>query len=156
MKLQFAKFFASVIFIGKFPLAPGTFASLIANLSLYLILLYHNQASIDLRLLMAFLVPFLFFAGVFTSSIVIKEVNDKDPSSIVIDEWVGQWIPFIFLHLNIQNLVLSFIFFRIFDISKILFINKFESFSGGWGVMLDDVLAGFYALVLVIMFNQFI
>ena len=105
---------------------------------------------------MAFLVPFLFFVGVFTSSIVTKEINDKDPSSIVIDEWVGQWIPFIFLHLNIQNLVLSFIFFRIFDISKILFIKKFESFSGGWGVMLDDVLAGFYALVLVIMFNQFI
>ena len=156
MKLQFAKFFASVIFIGKFPLAPGTFASLIANLSLYLVLLYHNQASIDLRLLMAFLVPFLFFAGVFTSSIITKEINDKDPSSIVIDEWVGQWIPFIFLHLNIQNLVLSFIFFRIFDISKILFIKKFESFSDGWGVMLDDVLAGFYALVLVIMFNQFI
>ena len=156
MKLQFAKFFASVIFIGKFPLAPGTFASLIANLSLYLILLYHNQASIDLRLLMAFLVRLLFFAGVFTSSIITKEINDKDPSSIVIDEWVGQWIPFIFLHLNIQNLVLSFIFFRIFDISKILFIKKFESFSGGWGVMLDDVLAGFYALVLVIMFNQFI
>ena len=156
MKLQFAKFFASVIFIGKFPLAPGTFASLMANLSLYLILLYHNQASIDLRLLMAFLVPFLFFAGVLTSSIITKEINDKDPSSIVIDEWVGQWIPFIFLHLNIQNLVLSFIFFRIFDISKILFIKKFESFSGGWGVMLDDVLAGFYALALVIMFNQFI
>ena len=156
MKLQFAKFFASVIFIGKFPLAPGTFASLIANLFLYLVLLYHNQASIDLRLLMAFLVPFLFFTGVFTSSIITKEINDKDPSSIVIDEWVGQWIPFIFLHLNIQNLVLSFIFFRIFDISKILFIKKFESFSGGWGVMLDDVLAGFYALVLVIMFNQFI
>ena len=64
--------------------------------------------------------------------------------------------PFYFPTLNIQNLVLSFIFFRIFDISKILFINKFESFSGGWGVMLDDVLAGFYALVLVIMFNQFI
>ena len=156
MKLQFAKFFASVIFIGKFPLAPGTFASLIANLFLYFVLLYRNQASIDLRLSMAILVPFLFFAGVLTSSIVIKEVNDKDPSSIVIDEWVGQWIPFIFLHLNIQNLVLSFIFFRIFDISKILFIKKFESFSGGWGVMLDDVLAGFYALVLVIMFNQFI
>ena len=156
MKLQFAKFFASVIFIGKFPLAPGTFASLIANLFLYFVLLYRNQASIDLRLSMAILVPFLFFAGVFTSSIVIKEVNDKDPSSIVIDEWVGQWIPLIFLPLNIQNLVLSFIFFRIFDISKILFIEKFESLSGGWGVMLDDVLAGFYALVLVIMFNQFI
>ena len=156
MKLQFAKFFASVIFIGKFPVAPGTFASLMANLFLYFVLSYQNQASIDLRLSMAFLVPFLFFIGVFTSSIVIKEINDKDPSIIVIDEWVGQWITFIFLPLNIKNLVLSFIFFRIFDISKILFINKFESFSGGWGVMLDDVLAGFYALVLVIIFNQFI
>ena len=156
MKLQFAKFFASVIFIGKFPIAPGTFASLMANLFLYFILLYQNQASIDLRSSMVFLVPFLFFVGVFTSSIVIKEINHKDPSSIVIDEWVGQWIPFIFLHLNIQNLVLSFIFFRIFDISKILFINKLESFSGGWGVMLDDVLAGFYALVFVIIINQFI
>ena len=110
MKLQFAKFFASVIFIGKFPLAPGTFASLIANLSLYLILLYHNQASIDLRLLMAFLVPFLFFVGVFTSSIVTKEINDKDPSSIVIDEWVGQWIPFIFLHSKYSKFS-SFIYF---------------------------------------------
>ena len=156
MKLQFAKFFASVIFIGKFPVAPGTFASLIANLSLYFVLLYQNKASIDLRLSMAFLVPFLFFIGVFSSTIITREVDDKDPSSIVIDEWVGQWIPFIFLPLNIQNLVLSFIFFRIFDISKILYISKFESFSGGWGVMLDDVLAGIYALVLVIIFNQFI
>ena len=93
MKLQFAKFFASVIFIGKFPLAPGTFASLMANLSLYLVLLYHNQANIDLRLLMAFLVPFLFFVGVFTSSIVTKEINDasKDRSKLE-QKRAGTWI----------------------------------------------------------------
>ena len=64
--------------------------------------------------------------------------------------------PFYFPTLKYSKFSSFIYFFRIFDISKILFINKFESFSGGWGVMLDDVLAGFYALVLVIMFNQFI
>ena len=80
MKLQFAKFFASVIFIGKFPVAPGTFASLMANLFLYFILLYQNQASIDLRSSMVFLVPFLFFVvnatGIFfeLESMVVSHV----------------------------------------------------------------------------------
>ena len=61
MKLQFAKLFASVIFIGKFPLAPGTFASLIANLFLYFILLYQNQASIDSKIINGYFSAISFF-----------------------------------------------------------------------------------------------
>ncbi len=73
----------------------------------------------------------------------------KDSSRVVIDEVAGMCISLLFVPLQIQWMVVAFVLFRFFDILKPLYIRKAESFQAGWGVMVDDVLAGIYANVLV-------
>ena len=156
MKLQVANILATVFFIGKFPFAPGTAASLSVNFFLYIFYILDNSFFLFLTEYMFLIVPFLFLIGVVTSNIVISDLKVKDPSIIVIDEWVGQWIPFMFLSINIENLIISFFLFRFFDISKVLYIKELEKLPNGWGVMMDDVLAGVYSLAILLFINLFI
>lgn len=69
----------------------------------------------------------------------------EDPSKVVIDEVIGVWIALLLVPLTWQNILIGFILFRFFDIYKPLGIRKLEAIPKGWGVMLDDVLAGIYA-----------
>ena len=69
-------------------------------------------------------------------------MNDHDPSEVVIDEAVGMWIALFMLPQSIAIYSMAFIFFRIFDIFKPSFIYRVQNLPGGWGIMMDDVLAG--------------
>ena len=91
----------------------------------------------------------VFFIGLLTSSLVSTEENEKDPQYIIIDEVVGCWIALLFLPASALLYALGAICFRIFDKTKILGIKKIEHLPGGWGIMLDDVLAGIYANVMM-------
>ena len=84
--------------------------------------------------------------------------NNKDPKEIVIDEFVGQSIPLILIPNanDIMSLFLIFILFRFFDILKIYPINLFDNMNGSKGVMFDDIMAGVYTTIIVIMINMFI
>lgn len=73
----------------------------------------------------------------------------KDSSRVVIDEVAGMWISVLFLPPTLPLLIGGFILFRFFDIVKPLYIRRMEDFKGGWGVMLDDVLAGVYANIIL-------
>ena len=76
----------------------------------------------------------------------IEKNDGTDPGHIVIDEIAGQWLTFLFIgHLSVVIVLAGFILFRLFDILKPLGINKIQELKGGWGVMLDDVLAAIYA-----------
>jgi len=86
--------------------------------------------------------------GVWSSSIV-EAVWGKDPSKVVIDEVAGMAIGLVFLPVNVKYLLCAFILFRFFDIVKPLFIRKMEQLPSGWGVMMDDVLAGVYTNILL-------
>jgi len=68
-----------------------------------------------------------------------------DPSIVVIDEIVGIWISLLFLPLSIPAYVCAFLLFRAFDILKPPPAGRLENIAGGWGIMLDDVVAGIYA-----------
>ena len=68
---------------------------------------------------------------------------------VVIDEMIGVWIALLGFALTPFNLIAAFILFRFFDIAKPLGIRQLENIKGGWGVMLDDVLAGVYANVVL-------
>ncbi len=68
---------------------------------------------------------------------------------VVIDEWVGQWIACWFLPRNFLFGLGAFLFFRLFDIWKPWPVRKFDQRSGGWGVMLDDVVAGVMAFLCI-------
>jgi len=93
------------------------------------------------------LTSIIFVIGVITSTIVARENSSPDPSRVVIDEWVGQWIALFFVPKSLYYGLISFVLFRLFDIWKPLYIKQMEKYSGGMGIMMDDVGAGTAALI---------
>jgi phosphatidylglycerophosphatase A len=143
MKNILSNWFSTVFKIGYLPIAPGTWGSLAALLIWYIII--GHISSITLIVLIAI----IFALGVYTSSVIENNISKKDPSIIVIDEWVGQWIALLFLPKSILWGLAAFLLFRLFDIWKPYPIKKLDNMTGGLGIMLDDVLAGIYALVII-------
>ena len=142
------KFFGTIFYIGYFPFFPGTFASII---SLFFGVLFFNIFGFVSFILFTVI---LFLGGWWCCEKIITGHNNKDPSEIVIDELVGQWISIIpiFYFLDYQKitfsslpyleLIFAFIIFRLFDIVKIGPILWADNLKSGLGVMLDDCLAG--------------
>ncbi|MCS7233290.1 MAG: phosphatidylglycerophosphatase A [Synergistetes bacterium] len=90
---------------------------------------------------------FLFLLGLWASERYSKALKEEDPSSIVIDEFVGYFIAM--WNLNDIMLIPSFFLFRLLDVIKPFPIRFFEKFPGGWGIMLDDVVAGLLTNMLI-------
>ena len=135
------RFVATFFYLGKLPFAPGSWGSLGALL-LWLLLPLTFQVHL-------FSLIILFVLGVYSSNKMAKYLNDNDPSEVVIDEVVGMGISLFMLPHSFGLYLLAFILFRIFDIIKPLFIYRIQNLSGGWGIMLDDVLAGLFTFALV-------
>ena len=121
--------------LGLVPLAPGTFASLIAVLAYFL--LYQINAYVPL-LFLIFLIPI----AIWSSGKYEASTNRQDPPEIVVDEWVGQFICFIGVEPSPGTLIAGFFLFRIFDIIKLPPVQRLERLPGGVGVVADDVVAG--------------
>ena len=130
------QFAATFFFLGKLPIAPGTWGSLGA-----LILWIFLPLSYSLQLI---IIVLLFIVGVISSKKMALEMDDHDPSEVVIDEAVGMGIALFMLPHSIAMYTMAFILFRIFDILKPSFIYQIENLPGGWGIMLDDVCAGIF------------
>ncbi|UOQ68652.1 phosphatidylglycerophosphatase A family protein [Hymenobacter volaticus] len=79
----------------------------------------------------------------------VEPLWGKDNYRVVIDEVAGMWISVLFVPLTGPRLLAGLVLFRFFDITKPLFIRRMEKLPGGVGVMMDDVLAGVYANVLL-------
>ena len=145
-----AEWIGTVFYIGKLPLAPGTWASVFAVLCWYFLFQSVNH----------FVLPaisiFLFLIGGIASDTIVKDSKEHDPSRIVIDEWVGQWVALFMMPINIRTGVVAFVAFRIFDIIKPGPVRKMENIPGGWGIMADDVMAGIMAYFVVLIFNAVI
>ena len=92
--------------------------------------------------LQLFIISLFFIVGVISSKKIALERDDHDPPEVVIDEAVGMGIALFMLPHSIAIYSIAFILFRIFDIFKPSFIYRIQNFPGGWGIMLDDVLAG--------------
>jgi phosphatidylglycerophosphatase A len=87
--------------------------------------------------------------GIPPSTTVAQESGKSDPGFVVIDEVAGQMISLIGVRLNWKYLLLSFILFRGFDIVKPFPLRRLERLPGGTGIMMDDVGAGLYALIVI-------
>ena len=139
--IKTAEILSTVFYIGRLPIAPGTWCSFIAFLSWYFLRSYIQGVFI----LYASLV--LFFVGVAVTTIYSESIGEEDPPEIVIDEWVGQWIGlWLIPHTFFWGLI-SFIFFRIFDIFKPGPVSIMDDIKSGAGIMMDDVIAGILALL---------
>ena len=141
--------------------APGTWGSL-AGLGAWLLLVASLRGASGAfatgTLLAAPVV--LTLVAVWASDRVVKETGQKDPSFIVADEWAGIWFaltPLLFtitvqpqpLSLWVARLVAPFMLFRLFDIWKPGVVDRAQHLPGGWGVVMDDVLAGLLAALIV-------
>ena len=140
----------TMLYIGRIPLAPGSWASLAA------VILWLNIFNNLNYLLLPIISVILFFIGTYFSHLVLRTTDTKDPSFIVIDEWVGQWIAFSFLPVNYTIAILGFLLFRFFDISKVGPVKFFEKLPGAWGVMADDVIAGILSMVSLLLIQYYI
>ena len=148
---MFWKIIASGFGSGYSPVAPGTAGALLAALVLWALhgffqVPFDGGWSQTMWLLP--LIGFFFFLGV-AAAAKVEPVWGHDPSKVVLDEMVGVWIAMLGVPFSLLNLALAFVLFRVFDIWKPLGIRRMESLPGGWGVMVDDALAGVYACLLL-------
>ncbi|MCU1307303.1 MAG: phosphatidylglycerophosphatase [Acidobacteriaceae bacterium] len=95
------------------------------------------------------------FIGIPAGTIIARELGKKDPSQVVIDEVAGQLIALIGAPLNWKYVLASLILFRGFDIVKPPPVRQLENLPDGTGIMMDDVAAGFYALIFVQLLYRF-
>ena len=139
--------FAELYPIGHSKYAPGTMGSLLGVLVGYFLIL-----NLDVKFYLIFLLIFI-IVSYLLCEVHLKFFNKKDPKEVVVDEISGQFIAilgcvqsdkstYMFL-----SLLLSFVLFRFFDITKIGPIKKFENLPNGIGIMADDIVAGLFALV---------
>lgn len=133
---------------GFSPIAPGTAGALLATV-LWLAL-YYTFPFFWVCIITALLITVFTITGICSAN-AVEQIWGKDPSRVVVDEMVGVWIPLLVVpEGNLWYVLASFVLFRLFDIFKPLGIRKMESLKGGVGVMMDDILAGIYSLILLI------
>ena len=147
-----ARLFCSVFGLGFSPKAPGTVGSLAGLVIWYLLTLYLDN------ILLAVIFAATAILGLFATSWVIKaDPKVSDPQYIVIDEVVGIWLSAFTLTpaSGWTAWLAAFLLFRFFDIKKPWLVSKAESLPGEVGIMADDVVAGFFSLVIIIAFQLF-
>ena len=142
--------------IGKIPFAPGTWGSAFACFVAWCI---HTILPTNLFTpLLIFLILSSFIIGLLSVGTAEASLSQSDPGCIIIDELCGQWITLLALPFFFETCYspfiwpIAFILFRCFDICKPLGINRLQNLHGALGVMVDDVLAGFYGLALLLGF----
>ena len=159
---NFNYLFVTFFGIGTLRYASGTITSLITTIFLFSLF---NIINLNKYIIVFFLI-LIFLYSFYAVADYIKDNENKDPKEVVIDEFLGQSIP-IYLyeiaHENMKNssesfmyYILIFILFRFFDIKKPFPINFFDkNFKNSFGVIFDDVIAGLYVILTLIIFMIF-
>lgn len=137
-----AKLFATGLGTGYCPIVPGTIGSLLGVALYFVLVKLEPSAYISI-------IVVLFFVGVFTATRAEKLFEKKDARQIVIDEVVGCLISLLFIPRTNWCIIIGFVIFRIFDIIKPFPANASQRLPGGWGIMVDDLIAGIYTAVVI-------
>ena len=156
---KFNFLFVTIFGLGKIKLIPGTFGSLATVIILYF--LFHTL-SVSSELIFIFLIIIFIYSFSAINS-YIKDNENKDPREVVIDEFIGQSIPIYLYEIShgteksqdeaIIFYFICFVLFRFFDIKKPFPVNFFDkNYKNSFGVIMDDVCAGFYVVLSLIFF----
>jgi phosphatidylglycerophosphatase A len=132
---------ATVGGVGWAPVAPGTVASALTALVLWLV--PFSRAGVVLFFIVVTVV------GTWAAEHAERAIGSKDPGAIVIDEVAGMTLSVLLVPLTAPLLAVAFVLFRIFDVVKPPPARRAQDLPGGLGVMIDDLIAGVYALVIV-------
>jgi len=154
---KISQIFSTLFFIGYIKWAPGTFGSFF---SLITIILLHNIVNKN-----QFIILFIVILLMATICIKIysKSVNNHDAKEIIIDEFLGIYLIIIFsydfkiFNNELLKIVLIFLFFRIFDILKPFPANWIDkNMRNSYGIILDDIVAGIYTIIILALINVFV
>ena len=156
---SFNYLFITFFGIGTFRYAPGTITSLITTILLFS---FFHIIGLSSNIILVFLIIALIYSF-FAVAEYIKNNENKDPKEVVIDEFIGQSIPIYLYEIAHGSTkgsdeaflyyIYIFILFRFFDIKKPFPINIFdEKFKNSFGVLIDDIIAGFYVVLTLIIF----
>ena len=154
----FTKLFVSIFYVGYIKFASGTWGSIASLLILYPFIKF-TVLSFE-ALLIIFII--LFFISNLFINYFSNFTNSNDSKHIVIDELLGIFIilifyDFIFIFNDIITLILIFFIFRLFDIIKIFPANYIDTnLKNGFGVIMDDIVAGIYTIFTLMILNAFI
>ena len=151
--------FVTMFGLGKIPKIPGTFGSLATVIVLYFF--FHILSISSNIILICLLIIFIYSFPEVESH--IKDDEDKDPKEIIIDEFIGQSIPIYLYEIShgtekspdeaLIFYTICFVLFRFFDIVKPFPVSFFDkNFKNSFGVIMDDVCAGFYVVISLICF----
>ena len=152
--------FVTIFGLGKIPKIPGTFGSLATVIILYILFHILNLSSnfILIGLMVIFIFSFLAVAN------YIKEIKNKDPKEVIIDEFIGQSIPIYLYEIShgTQKLAdealifygVCFLLFRFFDIIKPFPVSYFDkNFKNYFGIIMDDIMAGIYTMLIIFLIS---
>jgi len=133
--------------IGFFPIGPATLASGVVALAAYFA--GSNFGWFEWLLMVLAATALSVPLGRATQRILQRE----DPRLFIVDEVAGQALVFVFFAPTLSNCLWGFLFFRIFDVVKLPPADRLESLPGGWGIVADDLAAGLYATLAVLLMN---
>jgi phosphatidylglycerophosphatase A len=142
VKKGIAKLVATFFYVGYFPYAPGTMGTLAA------VPLYFLVSGFPYYFYIPFTVLFIVLS-IWAAGVAEGIFGEKDPGLIVADEVSGYLVTMIFIPFSLTNLVIGFFLFRLFDIVKPPPSRQAEKLSGGLGVVMDDVMSGVYANIVL-------
>ncbi|MBD1139887.1 phosphatidylglycerophosphatase A [Pelagibacterales bacterium SAG-MED38] len=151
--------FVTMFGLGKLPKIPGTFGSLATIFILYV---FFHKLNLSSNLILVILIAIFIYSFLAIAS-HIKDNQNKDPKEVIIDEFIGQSIPIYLYEIShgtvksdneaIIFYILCFVLFRFFDIVKPFPVSFFDkNFKNSFGVIMDDVCAGFYVVLSLICF----
>ena len=155
----FNSLFVTMLGLGKIKFMPGTFGSFAATVILYY--LFHSFNISPNIILIGLIIIFVYSFYAFSS--YIENSKNKDPGEIIIDEFLGQSIPIYLYEIShgtakesdeaIIYYLVFFILFRYFDIMKPFPVSFFDkNFKNSFGVIMDDICAGFYVVLTLVCF----
>ena len=151
-----AKIFVTIFYIGYIKTIPGTIGSLVSFIFIFFLLNFFDQIYLYILFIACF------FLSLYLINIYQKFIGKNDSPEIIIDEFIGVLMIFLFVdYYNKFNLyvifILAFILFRFFDILKPFPINWIDKkIKNSFGVIFDDIIAGIYSVICLIITNEFI
>jgi len=151
--------FVTLFNIGKIGRIPGSIASLVTIF--FLFFLFHIL-KIPANFILLFVI-IIFFISLYAVNVFIKNLDNKDPKEVVIDEFIGQSIPICLYEIAhegtketsqiLTSYFIMFILFRIFDIVKPYPVSYYDkNFKNSFGVIMDDVCAGLYVVAILVLY----
>jgi len=151
--------FVTLFGIGKIKKIPGSIASLATTIFLFFLL---HMLKISPNFILAFVI-IVFFISLYVVNIFIKDLENKDPKEVVVDEFIGQSIPICLYEIAHEGsketsqvltfYFIMFILFRVFDIVKPYPVSYYDkNFKNSFGVIMDDVAAGLYVVAVLVLY----